>query len=254
MKIGIIGAMDEELIPIRAILSNLEKIKKGSRTFWHGEDYGNQIFLTRCDPGKVNAVIATQQMIDLFSVDAIFNMGSSGALAPELEVGDLVVASEFIQHDFDVTDWGLKPGELMFDILMSDETGQMQFRSQQVFKSHPGLTQLAVEVAQNTELTPLGNHSPKIYTGRIVSGDQFIGKLEKARELWSAHHGLCTDMEAAAIAHTCEVNQVPFLCIRAISDKADHSAVVSFTDFLVGATANYGKLFERILKQVDNNL
>jgi adenosylhomocysteine nucleosidase len=254
MKIGIIGAMDEELIPIRAILSNLEKLEKSNRTFWHGEDYGNQIFLTRCDPGKVNAVIATQQMIDLFSVDVIFNMGSSGALAPELEVGDLVVASEFIQHDFDVTGWGLKPGELMFDILMSNETGQMQFRTQQVFKAHPHLTQLALEIAQSTELTPLSGHSPKTYMGRILTGDQFIGKTEKARELWNTHHGLCTDMEAAAIAHTCEVNRVPFLCIRAISDKADHSALVSFTDFLVGATANYGKIFERILKQVGTTL
>lgn len=254
MKIGIIGAMDEELIPIRAILSNLEKFEKGKRTFWQGEDYGNQIFLTRCDPGKVNAVIATQQMIDLFDVDAIFNMGSSGALAPELEVGDLVVASEFIQHDYDVTDWGLKPGELLFDILMSNETGQMQFRAQQIFKSHPGLTQLAVEIAKTTELTSLGSHSPIIFSGRILSGDQFIGKPEKARELWNTHHGLCTDMEAAAIAHTCEVNQVPFLCIRAISDKADHSAVVSFTDFLVGATANYGKIFERILQTLPSSL
>lgn len=254
MKIGIIGAMDEELIPIRAILNNLEKLEKGKRTFWHGEDYGNQIFLTRCDPGKVNAVIATQQMIDLFEVNAIFNMGSSGALAPELEVGDLVVASEFIQHDYDVTDWGLKPGELLFDILMSNETGQMQFRSQQIFKSNPGLTQLAVEIAKTTELTSLGSHSPKIFSGRILSGDQFIGKPEKARELWNTHHGLCTDMEAAAIAHTCEVNQVPFLCIRAISDKADHSAVVSFTDFLVGATANYGKIFERILQTLPGSL
>ena len=199
-------------------------------------------------------MIATQQMIDLFSVDAIFNMGSSGALAPELEVGDLVVASEFIQHDFDVTDWGLKPGELMFDILMSNETGQMQFRSQQIFKAHLGLTQLAVEIAKSTELTPLGKHTPKAYIGRILSGDQFIGKLEKARELWNMHHGLCTDMEAAAIAHTCEVNKIPFLCIRAMSDKADHSAVVSFTDFLVGATANYGKIFERILKDIGSTL
>lgn len=254
MKIGIIGAMDEELLPIRAILNNLEKLEKGNRIFWHGEDYGNQIFLTRCDPGKVNAAIAAQQMIDLFDVDAIFNMGSSGALAPELEVGDLVVASEFIQHDYDVTDWGLKPGELLFDILMSNETGQMQFRSQQIFKSHPGLTQLAVEIAKTTELTSLGGHSPKIFSGRILSGDQFIGKPEKARELWNTHHGLCTDMEAAAIAHTCEVNQVPFLCIRAISDKADHSAVVSFTDFLVGATANYGKIFERILQTLPGSL
>lgn len=254
MKIGIIGAMDEELIPIRAILSNLEKLEKGKRIFWHGEDYGNQIFLTRCDPGKVNAVIATQQMIDLFAVDAIFNMGSSGALAPQLEVGDLIVASEFIQHDFDITDWGLKPGEIIFDIVMSDQTGQMQFRSQQIFRAHPGLTQMAFEIAQNTALTPLGDHSPTTYTGRILTGDQFIGKLEKARELWDTHHGLCTDMEAAAIAQTCEINKIPFLCIRAISDKADHSAVVSFTDFLVGATANYGKLFERILKQIGNSL
>ena len=254
MKLGILGVMDEELIPIRAILSNLEKLEKGKRTFWQGEDYGNQIFLTRCDPGKVNAVIATQQMIDLFDVDAIFNMGSSGALAPELEVGDLVVASEFIQHDYDVTDWGLKPGELLFDILMSNETGQMQFRAQQIFKSHPGLTQLAVEIAKTTELTSLGSHSPIIFSGRILSGDQFIGKPEKARELWNTHHGLCTDMEAAAIAHTCEVNQVPFLCIRAISDKADHSAVVSFTAFLVGATANYGQIFELILQTLPGSL
>jgi adenosylhomocysteine nucleosidase len=254
MKIGIIGAMDEELIPIRAVLSNLEKLEKGSRTFWHGEDYGNQIFLTRCDPGKVNAVIATQQMIDHFSVDVIFNMGSSGALAPELEVGDLVIASEFIQHDFDVTGWGLKPGELLFDILVSNETGQLQFRSQQVFKADPHLTQLAMEIAQSTELTPLSGRSPKAYTGRILSGDQFIGKLEKARELWNTYHGLCTDMEAAAIAHTCEVNKIPFLCIRAISDKADHSAVVAFTDFLVGATTNYGKIFEHILEAVGSKL
>ena len=254
MKIGIIGAMDEELLPIRAILHNLEKIKRGHRTYWQGEDYGNEIFLTRCDPGKVNAAIAAQQMIDHFSVDAIFNMGSSGALAPELEVGDLVIATEFIQHDFDVTGWGLRPGELMFDIVMSNETGQMQFRSQQVFQAHADLTQLAVEIAESAALTQLSGHSPKTYSGRILSGDQFIGKLEKARELWNTHHGLCADMEAAAIAHTCEVNQVPFLCIRAISDKADHSVVVSFTDFLVGATSNYGMIFERILKQFGNNL
>lgn len=251
MKIGIIGAMDEELIPIRAIIQNLEKLEKGKRTFWRGSAHGHEIVLTRCDPGKVNAVIATQQMIDLFSVNAIFNMGSSGALSPELEVGDLVIASEFIQHDFDVTDWGLKPGEMMFDILMSDETGQMKFRSQQVFQANAKLTQKAEAIAKSIELTQLGGHSPKTYTGRILSGDQFIGKLEKAQHLWNTHQGLCTDMEAAAIAHTCEVNDVPFLCIRAMSDKADHSAVLSFTDFLVSATTNYGKIFDEVIKQLE---
>lgn len=250
MKIGIIGAMDEELISIRAIIQNLEKIEKGKRTFWRGTAHGHEIFLTRCDPGKVNAVIAVQQTIDHFSVDAVFNMGSSGALAPELEVGDLVVATEFIQHDFDVTGWGLKPGELMFDILMSGDTGQMQFRSQQIFHSDKKLTEKAVRIAQNITLTQLNGHSPKTHTGRILSGDQFIGQPEKAQGLWGTHRGLCTDMEAAAIAHTCEVNEIPFLCIRAISDKADHSAVVSFTDFLVGATANYGRIFDQLIQQM----
>jgi adenosylhomocysteine nucleosidase len=251
MEIGIIGAMEEELISIRAFIQNSEKLEKGKRTFWHGTAHGHDIYLTRCDPGKVNAVIATQQMIDIFSVDAIFNMGSSGALSPELEVGDLVVASEFIQHDFDVTDWGLKPGELMFDILMSNETGQMQYRKQQIFKGDANLVNKAIEVSKSIQLEQLAGHSPKIVSGRILSGDQFIGKREKAQHLWNTHQGLCTDMEAAAIAHTCEVNQIPFLCIRAMSDKADHSAVLSFTDFLVGATANYGKIFEKLINSLD---
>jgi adenosylhomocysteine nucleosidase len=250
MKIGIIGALDEELIPIRAIIHNLEKFEKGVSTFWKGQIYGHEIYLNRCDHGKVNSAIATQQMIDHFSVDAIFNMGSSGALDPRLEVGDLVVATEFIQHDFDVTDWGMKPGEMMFGILMSNSVGQMQFRSQQIFRAAAHLAQLAIEIAQSTELTPVKGSLPKIYSGRVLSGDQFISKLEKAHALWEIHQGLCTDMEASAIAHTCEVNRVPFLCIRAISDKADHSAVVSFTDFLVGATANYGKIFENIFEQL----
>ena len=250
MKIGIIGALEEELIPIRAILHNLEKIEKGNRTFWEGEDYGHKIFLTRCDPGKVNAVIATQQMIDHFSVEAIFNMGSSGALDPKLEVGDIVVGSEFIQHDFDVTSWGLKPGEMLFDIVISNNNGELQFHSQQIFKSDPALTKITAEVAQHIEWTPLNGHSPKMYTGRILSGDQFISKTEKARSLWETHQGLCTDMEAAAIAQACELNKIPFLCIRAISDKADHSAVISFTDFLVGATANYGRIFENLFKEI----
>ena len=254
MKIGIIGAMEEELIPIRAIVSGLVKIEEMNRIFWRGTAFGKEIVLTRCDPGKVNAVIATQQLFNLFGVDILFNMGSSGALDPKLEVGDIVVASEFIQHDFDVTDWGLMPGEIMFDVVMSNESGQMQFRSQQVFRSHPGLTRLALEIANKISLLPLGARKPALYTGRLLSGDQFIGKTEKARELRQTLQGICVDMEAAAIAHACEINHVPFLCIRAISDKADHSAIISFTDFLVKATANYGKIFEQLLEKVDGSL
>ncbi|MBV6394854.1 MAG: 5'-methylthioadenosine/S-adenosylhomocysteine nucleosidase [Anaerolineales bacterium] len=183
MKIGIIGAMEQELEPIRNLVQPMERVEKGRRIFWHGASHGHDVILTRCDPGKVNAAVAAQQMIDLFGVDVLFNMGSSGALDPRLEVGDLVIASEFIQHDFDVTDWGMKPGELLFDIVMDDGTGQMQFRNQQVFHGHAGLVKMAKEIAESTDLIPLNGHALKIYSGRILSGDQFISKTEKARAI-----------------------------------------------------------------------
>lgn len=250
MKIGIIGALDEELIPIRALASHLEKVEKNKREYWHGDIHEHQVIITRCDPGKVNAVIAAQQMLDFFTLDVLFNMGSSGALAPNLEVGDLVVATEAIQHDFDLTGWGMKPGEMLFDVKTA-ENGQLTFRSQQIFPTDPKLSQFAFEVAQSVELDKLKDHAPKVHMGRIVSGDQFISSVEKAGNLWNTHQALCVDMEAAAIAHTCEINNTPFLCVRAMSDKADHSANVSFTDFLLAATHNYGRVFDKLLQQLE---
>lgn len=250
MKIGIIGAMDEELIPIRALASHLEKIERGNRTYWHGDMYGHQVYLTRCDPGKVNAVIATQQMLDFFEPDALFNMGSSGALSPDLEVGDLVIATDAIQHDFDLTGWGLKPGEILFDVITQKENGQLNFTSRHAFGTDSKLTELAFESAKSVSLDEIGGHAPKVYKGRLVSGDQFISSVEKAGQLWNTHQALAVDMEAAAIAHTCEINKVPFLCLRAMSDKADHSANVNFTDFLIAATHNYGRVFDKLIQEL----
>ena len=250
MKIGIIGAMDEELIPIRALASHLEKIERGNRTYWHGDMYGHQVYLTRCDPGKVNAVIATQQMLDFFEPDALFNMGSSGALSPDLEVGDLVIATDAIQHDFDLTGWGLKPGEILFDVITQKENGQLNFTSRHAFGTDPKLTELAFESAKSVSLDEIGGHAPKVYKGRLVSGDQFISSVENAGQLWNTHQALAVDMEAAAIAHTCEINKVPFLCLRAMSDKADHSANVSCTDFLIAATHNYGRVFDKLIQEL----
>lgn len=250
MKIGIIGALDEELIPIRALASHLEKIEKNKREYWHGDIHSHQVIITRCDPGKVNAVIAAQQMLDFFTPDVLFNMGSSGALAPNLEVGDLVVASDAIQHDFDLTGWGMKPGEIIFDVVTKPETGQLGFTSRHAFGTDPKLAELAFETAQSVSLDEIGGHAPKVYKGRVISGDQFISSVEKAGQLFATHNALAVDMEAAAIAHTCEINNVPFLCVRAMSDKADHSANVSFTDFLVAATHNYGRVFDKLIQQL----
>ncbi|MBK6647671.1 MAG: 5'-methylthioadenosine/adenosylhomocysteine nucleosidase [Anaerolineales bacterium] len=250
MKIGIIGALDEELIPIRALSQHLEKIVKGSRTYWHGDMHGHQVYLTRCDPGKVNAVIAAQQLLDFFEPDCLFNMGSSGALSPDLEVGDLVIATDAIQHDFDLTGWGMKPGEILFDVVTKPETGQLGFTSRHAFVTDPNLTNLAFEAAKSVALDEINGRKPNVYKGRVISGDQFISSVEKAGQLLATHAALAVDMEAAAIAHTCEINKTPFLCVRAMSDKADHSANVSFTDFLVAATDNYGRVFDKLIQQL----
>lgn len=249
MRIGIVGAMDEELVPIRALSHHLEKLERGNRIFWHGDMHGHEVYLTRCDPGKVNAVIAAQQLLDFFAPDCLFNMGSSGALSPDLEVGDLVVVTEAIQHDFDLTGWGMKPGEILFDVKTA-ENGGLTFASRQVFPTDPKLTDLAYEAAGSVELDKLEDHSPKVHKGRIVSGDQFISSVEKASQLWNTHQALAVDMEAAALAHACQINNMPFLCVRAMSDKADHSANVSFTDFLAAATHNYGRVFDALIQRL----
>ncbi len=252
MKIGIIGALDEELIPIRALSNHLEKLERGKRIYWHGDMHGHQVYLTRCDPGKVNSVIATQQLLDFFEPDCLFNMGSSGALSPDLEVGDLVIATDAIQHDYDLTGWGMKPGEILFDVVTKPETGQLGFTSRHAFATDPKLAELAFETAQSVSLDEIGGHAPNVYKGRVVSGDQFISSVEKAGQLLAIHNALAVDMEAAAIAHTCEINKVSFLCVRAMSDKADHSANVSFNDFLVAATDNYGKVFDQLIQKLGN--
>lgn len=249
MRIGIIGALDEELLPIREFTQHLERKQIRNRIYWHGDVYGHELFLTRCDVGKVNAAVAAQQIIDHFSVDFMFNIGSSGALSPELEVGDLVIATEAIQHDFDLSSWGLQPGEILFDAVT--ENGQLKFRSQQIFTCDKKISKLMMDVAHKLKFTEVLGHSPKIISGRILSGDQFIGQQTKANELWNILQGLCTDMEAAGIAHACTVNDVPFVCVRAISDKADHSATVAFTEFLQAAVVNYGKLFEKVIMQLE---
>ncbi|HND49197.1 MAG TPA: 5'-methylthioadenosine/S-adenosylhomocysteine nucleosidase, partial [Anaerolineales bacterium] len=130
------------------------------------------------------------------------------------------------------------------------ETGQLGFTSRHAFATDPKLVELAFQSAQSVSLDEISGHAPKVYKGRVVSGDQFISSVEKAGQLLTIHNALAVDMEAAAIAHTCEINKVPFLCVRAMSDKADHSANVSFTDFLVAATDNYGKVFDKLIKQL----
>ena len=109
-KIGIIGAMEEEVEALRAKLSSAEKLTKASMDFYSGVLNGHQVVIVRSGIGKVNAGICTQILADLFHVDAVINTGIAGSLKAEINIGDIVISTDAVQHDMDATGFGYKPG------------------------------------------------------------------------------------------------------------------------------------------------
>lgn len=198
--------------------------------------------LIQCDIGKVNAAIAAQVLISRYQVDMIFNLGSSGAISPELEIGDLVIATEAVQHDVDLSGFGLARGEVMFDVDLAAASGQLTCRRQAAFATDVQLRELATQVVQIDSLAHVGQRQPLLFHGRVLSGDGFLNDVVAARRLRDELGGLCVDMEAGAIAQVCALNEVPLLVIRAISDRANGDSKVDFHTFLDAATRNYARI------------
>lgn len=247
MKIGIIAALDEELLSLvrRSSLGEAE----GSRRVRRGRLHDHEVVVVRSDAGKVNAALAAQHLIDVHAPDLLLNVGSSGALSENLDVGDLVVGLHLFEHDFDLTAFGLERGELLFDLVMGE--GAPTFRRQCGFSAHRGWSELLFQVAEALaeagRLAAVSSREPGVYLGNLVSGDRFISSRADAQELAERHGALAADMEAAAIAHVAGLSNVPLVCLRAISDRADHAARGSFAEFLLAATDNYGHVVDAFL-------
>lgn len=248
MKIGIIAALEEELLPLVARLS-LGAHGEGPRRVRRGSLHGHDLVVIRTDAGKVNAALAAQHLIDVHAPELLLNVGSSGALSPNLDVGDLVVGAHLFEHDFDLTAFGLERGELLFDLVMGE--GAPTFRRQCGYFADralsPLLHQVAEGLAEAGELARVAGREPEVFLGNLVSGDCFISSRADAEALAERHGALAADMEAAAIAHVAGLSQVPFVCLRAISDRADHAARISFAELLVAATDNYGRIVDAFL-------
>lgn len=169
-------------------------------------------------------------LIDLFDVKMIVNTGAAGSLDSRINIGDIVVSTEVIQHDLDVTDLGYKPGDV-------PGTGK-------VFTSDKLLHDLAVSCSHEA------NPDVTVYEGLILTGDQFISGQEKKNWLIDTFHGLCAEMEGGAIAHVSTINEVPFLIIRSISDKADGSATMDYTQFSKMASYHSARLVEALIEKL----
>lgn len=229
-KIGIIGAMDEEIDVLTRSLNIQEIVETSGLKVINAKLGSMQCFIVRCGIGKVNAALCTQALIDRFDVDYIINVGVAGALHPDLDVNDVVISSEAIQYDIDASAAG-------------DPVGTIPRMDTSVFRADEHLVKIAEKSASELHL---GNYM----VGRIVTGDKFVASKDFKDELRKSFDGLCCEMEGGAIAHVCHVNKVPFLIIRSISDKADGTAVKTFDNFLVEACEISKSIILKILRKI----
>ena len=211
-KTGIIGAMDEEVDTLKNTLSDVKITSIGGMDFCEGTLDVEPVVIVRCGVGKVNAGTCAQLLISFFGVEQIINSGVAGSLDASIDIGDIVVSTDAVQHDFDLTPLGYAPGEMI-------GTGSA------AFPADAGLRERTVNAVR--ECAP----EVHVFEGRICSGDQFISSAEQKDTITAKFGGLCCEMEGGAIAQICFQNSIPFVIIRAISDKADGSAEMDYTEF-----------------------
>ena len=228
--IGIIAAMDKEIDELKAMMDQdtLEIKEISSMHFYKGTLADRQVVLVRSGIGKVNAGTAAEVLCTIYNCRAVINTGIAGSLDADINIGDIVLSVDALEHDMDVTGFGF-------------ERGVIPYQEASIYKADEKLR----EVAKKTCLKV--NPDINVFEGRVVSGDQFISNSDKKDDLINTFKGICTEMEGAAIAHVAWMNKTPFLIIRAISDKADNSAEMDYEEFQKHAIAHSVKLVVGIL-------
>jgi adenosylhomocysteine nucleosidase len=231
MKIGIIGAMDEEIRILKEKMNNVQTTIIAGCEFHQGELNKKQVVLTKSGIGKVAAAVATTLLLEKFQPDTIINTGSAGGYDTTLNVGDIVISTEVRFHDVDVTAFGY-------------EIGQMA-QLPAAFPAQEKLIAIAEQAAQS--LTSL-----KTITGLICTGDIFMADPEKAEIARKNFPTMAAcEMEAAAIAQVCYQFKVPFVIIRSLSDIAGKKSEISFEQYLPIAAKNASILVENMLNKLD---
>ena len=210
--LGIIGAMDQEVSILKEKMEVKKIDKRASMEFYVGILNGKEVVIVKCGVGKVNAAVCTQILADCYQVEAVINTGVAGSLRAEINIGDIVVSTDALQHDMDASGFGYR-------------IGQIPRVDTFAFEADEKLRELAIECNQKV------NPEIQAFPGRVVSGDQFISDKAKKEWLIEQFSASCTEMEGAAIAQAAYLNGIPFLIIRAISDKADDSAGMDYAAF-----------------------
>ncbi|GKX56322.1 5'-methylthioadenosine/S-adenosylhomocysteine nucleosidase [Leminorella grimontii] len=211
MKVGIIGAMEQEVTLLRSQIENMTTLRRAGCEIYTGRLNGVEVALLKSGIGKVAAAMGTALLLELCRPDAIINTGSAGGLSPSLKVGDIVVSDEVRYHDADVTAFGYEPGQMA--------------GCPAAFTADVALIGLAERCIRRCELNAV--------KGLVCSGDAFINGAEPLARIRSVFpQAIAVEMEAAAIGHVCHQFGTPFVVVRAISDVADRESHQSFDEFL----------------------
>ena len=228
VKVGIIGAMELEVSSLKGQLSGCRISKKAGMEFCEGKIGGVDVVVVRCGIGKVNAALCVQILCDDHHVTHVINTGVAGSLNNDLNIGDILISKDAVHHDVDVTVFSYRKGEVP----------QLGVRE---FPADPHLIEAAEKAISDNQ--PELNYR----VGRVASGDQFISSSEVKERIISEFEADCAEMEGASIAHGAYLNDIPFVIIRAISDKADGSAEEDYPTFEKAAAAHCAKLVADML-------
>lgn len=230
MKVGIIGAMEEEVVILREKLANRQDTVMAGSEFYTGQINGLDVVLLKSGIGKVNAAMGTTLLIEKFAPDVIINTGSAGGFNRDLSVGDIVISTEVRHHDVDVTIFGYEYGQV---------PGLPAF-----YAPDEKLVALAVKCAEKIE-------GIQVAEGLIASGDSFMNDHDRVEYVRSKMPELfASEMEAAAIAQVAYLFEVPFVIIRSLSDIAGKDSNLSFDQFLVTAGKNSAELIFFMLEEL----
>ena len=231
-KLGIIGAMAIEIETLKENMENVRSCGKTGMEFYEGTLEGLPVVVVQCGVGKVNAAMCAQILCSCFDVTHLVNTGIAGSLSAQLDIGDLVVSRDAMYHDFDCVHFGYEMGKVPgMDVVSfpADET-LIRYASAAAESVNPGHVRI----------------------GRVASGDQFVAEKPLKEQIIARTQALCTEMEGAAIAQTAYRNQLPFVILRAISDKADDSAEMDYPTFERIAAHRCAEVTRSLARQLRN--
>lgn len=231
-KLGIIGAMSCEVEALKGKMENVVVGNHAGSEYFEGTLEGLPAVVVQCGVGKVNAAMCAQVLCSVYGVTHLVNTGIAGSLCAELDIGDLVVSKDAMYHDVDVTVFGYPQGKVPgMDVVAfpADET-LMNYAYAAADSVNPGHAKI----------------------GRVASGDQFVCGKDQKDKIIEVTQALCTEMEGAAIAQTAYRNGIPFVILRAISDKADNSAEMDYPTFEAMAAQHCAKVTLTMAQRIKN--